>query len=93
MAHGSDSVEVALKKVDRSKHVILGGIALLFVAVLLTFGFLLAHVHDAGGNAKLLFAATGAQMAFVAACAVLVAFHVTRMTRTVLNAMDLASKK
>jgi hypothetical protein len=66
--------------------------AALFVAVPFTFGFLLAHVRDAGGNAKLLFAATAAQMAFVGACAVLVAFHVTRMTRTVLTAIELSRR-
>jgi hypothetical protein len=93
MANGPESVEFVLKRVDRSKRVIMAAIVVLFVAVLITFGYLLAHVRDPGGNSKLLFAATGAQMAFVGACAVLVAFHVTRMTRTVLNAIDLASKK
>jgi hypothetical protein len=93
MARDLENVEFVLKKVDRSKHVVLGAIAMLFFAVLLTFGFLLAHVRDSGGNAKLLFAATGAQMAFVGVCAVLVSFHVTRMTKTVLNAIELMSKK
>jgi hypothetical protein len=32
-------------------------------------------------------------MAFVGVCAVLVALHVTRMTTTVLNAIELASKQ
>jgi hypothetical protein len=31
-------------------------------------------------------------MAFVGACAVLVAFHVTRMTRTVLTAIELSRR-
>jgi hypothetical protein len=53
----------------------------------------MAHARDTGGNAKLLFAATSAQMAFIGGCAVLVSYHVTRMTRTVLNAIELASKK
>jgi hypothetical protein len=92
MAREPEHVEFVLKRVDRSKHFVLAAIAALFFAVLLTFGYLLAHVRDSGGNAKLLFAATGAQMAFVGACAVLVAFHVTRMTRTVLNAIDLSRK-
>jgi len=93
MAHGPESVEFALKRVDRSKHLVLGAIAMLFLAVLFTFGFLLAHVRDTGGNAKLLFGATFAQMAFIGGCAVLVSYHMTRMTRAVLNAIDLASKK
>jgi hypothetical protein len=89
MAPEPEHVEFVLKRVDRSKHFVLAAIAALFFAVLLTFGYLLAHVRDSGGNAKLLFAATSAQMAFVGACAVLVSFHVTRMTRTVLNAIEL----
>jgi hypothetical protein len=93
MAHGPESVEFALKRVDRSKYFMLAAIAALFFAVLFTFAFLLAHVRDSGGNAKLLFGATFAQMAFIGGCAVLVSYHVTRMTRAVLNAIDLASKK
>jgi hypothetical protein len=93
MAHEPEPVLAVLRRVDRSKHFLLAAIAGLFFAVLLTFGFLLAHARDTGGNAKLLFAAAFAQMAFVGGCAVLVAYHVTRMTRTVLNAIDLASKK
>ena len=92
MAHEPDPVVFALKQVDRSKHFMLAAIAALFFAVLFTFGFLIAHARDTGGNAKLLFAATGAQMAFIGACAVLVSFHVTRMTRAVLNAIELSRK-
>ena len=62
MAHGPESVEFALKRVDRSRHFVLAAIAALFFAVLFTFGFLLAHVPDAGGNAKLLFGAAFAQV-------------------------------
>ena len=93
MAPDPDHIEFVLKKVDRSKHFVLTAVVVLFVVVLFTFGFLLAHVRDSGGNAKLLWAATGAQMAFVGVCAVLVSFHVTRMTKTVLNAIELMSRK
>ena len=93
MAHEPDAVIVVLKRVDRSKHFMLAAIAALFFAVLFTFGLLMAHARDTGGNAKLLFAAAAAEMAFIGGCAVLVSFHMTRMTRTVLNAIDLASRK
>ena len=93
MAHEPEHIQFVLKRVDRSKHFMLGAIAALFFAVLFTFGFLMAHARDTGGNGKLLFAAAAAQMAFIAGCAVLVSYHVTRMTRTVLNAIELASKK
>jgi hypothetical protein len=88
-----ESVEFALKRVDRAKHVILTAVVVLFVLVLFTFGFLLAHARVNEGTAsKLLFAATGAQMAFVGVCAVLVALHVTRMTKTVLKAIELSRR-
>ena len=93
MAHEPDAVIVVLKRVDRSKHIMLAAIAALFFAVLFTFGLLMAHARDTGGNAKLLFAAAAAEMAFIGGCAVLVSFHMTRMTRAVLNAIDLASRK
>jgi hypothetical protein len=93
MAHEPESVEFALKRVDRAKHFILTAVVVLFVLVLFTFGFLLAHARvNAGTVSKLLFAATGAQMAFVGVCAVLVALHVTRMTKTVLKAIELSRK-
>jgi hypothetical protein len=93
MAHEPETIHLALKRVDRSKRFILTTIVMLFIAVLFTFGFLLAHARvNADTGAKLLFAATGAQMMFVGICAVLVAFHVTRMTKTVLNAIDLSRK-
>jgi len=93
MAHDPEPIQFVLKRVDRSKHVMLGAITALFFAVLFTFGFLMAHARDTGGNAKMLFGAAAAQMAFIGGCAVLVSYHVTRMTRTVLKAIDLASKK
>ena len=94
MAHEPETVHFALKKVDLSKRFILTTIVFLFVAVLFTFGSLLANARiDDAGRSKLLFMATAAQMAFVGVCAVLVAFHVTRMTKMVLNAIELAAKK
>ena len=93
MAHGPENVEFALKRVDRAKLFILTTIVFLFIAILFTFGSLLANARiDDGGRSKLLFLATGAQMAFVGICAVLVSFHVTRMTKTVLNAIELSRK-
>jgi len=95
MAHEPETVQFALKKVDRSKSFILVAVVFLFAAVLITFGMLLAHARVDGdaGRSKLLFAAAGAQMAFVGACAVLLAFHISRMTRAVLQAIELAGRK
>ena len=93
MAQEPETVLYVLKRVDRSKHFMLAAIAVLFFAFLSTFAFMMEHARDSGGNGKLLFAAAAAQMAFVGGCAVLVSYHVSRMTRTVLQAIDLASKK
>jgi hypothetical protein len=70
----------------------LAAIAALFFAILITFGYAMAHAPDKGGNAKMLFGAAAAQMAFIAGCSVLVSYHVTRMTRTVLNAIELTRR-
>jgi len=92
MAHEPEPILFVLKRVDRSKHVMLAAIAALFFAILFTLGYLMAHAPDRSGNAKLLFAGAAAQMAFIAGCSVLVAYHVTRMTRTVLNAIELTRR-
>jgi hypothetical protein len=93
MAHGPESVEFALKRVDRSKHFIVAAIVCLFIVILFAFAFILAHARaDADGHGKLLFGATVAQMAFIGICAVLVSFHVTRMAKTVLHAIELTRK-
>ena len=75
MAREPEHIELALKRVDRSKRFILTTIVCVFIAVLFTFGFLLAHARvDDDGRWKLPFVATAAEMAFVGVCAVLVSF-------------------
>ena len=69
MAHEPEPVLVVLKRVDRSKHLMLAAIAVLFFAILFFFGFSLAHARAAEGYAKLLFAVSAVQMAFVEAYA------------------------
>ncbi len=94
MAREPEHIEFALKRVDLSKRFILTTIVFVFIAILFTFGSLLAHARvDDDGRWKLQLVTTAAEMAFVGVCAVLVSYHVSRMTRTVLNAIDLASKK
>lgn len=65
----------------------------MFIAILFTFGSLLAHARvDDDGRWKLQLLTTAAEMAFVGVCSVLVSYHVSRMTRTVLNAIELSRK-
>jgi hypothetical protein len=93
MARESEDIELALKRVDLSKRFILTTIVFVFIAILFTFGSLLAHARvDDDGRWKLQVVTTAAEMAFVGICAVLVSYHVSRMTRTVLNAIELSRK-
>ena len=93
MAHEPEQIELALKRVDLSKRFILVTIVCVFIAILFTFGSLLAHTRvDDDGRWKLQLVTTAAEMAFVGVCAVLVSYHVSRMTRTVLNAIELLRK-
>ena len=55
MAHEPDTVASCSSESIDPKHVILAAIAALFLAVLFTFGFLMAHARETAGNAKLLF--------------------------------------
>jgi len=94
MANEPESVHFALKKVDLSKQLIIFIIVAVLVAILFAFGSLMAaaRIEDAG-RSKLLFMSVAAQMAFVGVCAALLAFHISRMTKAVLKAIELASKK
>lgn len=93
MALEPETVELALKRVDRSKRFIIIAIVLLLVAVLVSyFGLLHTSRVVGGGVSKAAFVALGTQMAFVGLCAILIAFHVTRMTKIVLNAIELSRK-
>jgi hypothetical protein len=81
-----------LERVDRSKRFITTAIVLLLLAVLFTYLALLHTAAGGGSASKEAFVAVGAQMVFVGVCAVLIAFHVTRMTKVVLNAIELLRK-
>jgi hypothetical protein len=88
-------VRQSLDTVDRSRRYAAIVAAVVFILLVLTLGFLFAHARvgaDAGA-AKVLWVTAVAQMAFVGLCAALVAGHVTRMTKAVLRAIELAQRK
>jgi hypothetical protein len=86
-------VRQSLDAVDRSKRWAIVATALLFVLILVAHGALMASVRaDDAGRSKQLLVAEAAQMAFVGLCVSLLAFHVTRMTKAVLRAVELASR-
>jgi hypothetical protein len=94
----ADDLETLVRKsldvVDRSRRFAAISAGVVFVLFVLTLGFLFAHarVGDPGAS-KVLWVATAAQMAFVGLCTALVAGHVTRMTKAVLRAIELAAHK
>jgi hypothetical protein len=83
----------ALDAVDRGRRWGTLGVAALFLASLL---LLFAVFHTPGGEptaGKILFLALASQMLFVACCTAAVMFHVTRMTKSVLRAVELTRKE
>jgi hypothetical protein len=92
MALAPEPVEFALKRVDRSRQIVMITIVALLVAILFSLLHLmsLAVRNPSAGASKVLYVAVAAQMLFTAVCAGLLAFHVTRMTKSVLRAIDLA---
>lgn len=95
----ADELEALVRKsldaVDRSRRYAAIATAVVFTLFVLTLGFLFAHARvgpDAGAS-KVLWVASVAQMAFVGLCSALLAGHVTRMTKAVLRAVELASRK
>jgi hypothetical protein len=83
----------ALDTVDRGRRWATLGVAALFVAMVVLL-FATFHVGRAGepGESKVMFLALASQMLFVACCTAAVMFHITRMTKAVLRALDLARK-
>ena len=83
----------ALDTVDRGRRWATLGVAALFVAMVLLL-FTTFHVGRAGepGASTVMFLALASQMLFVACCTAAVMFHITRMTKAVLRALDLARK-
>ena len=87
----------ALDAVDRGRRWAMLGVGALFAATVLALGTLLATAaanlgpsHDVA-LFKVLFAAAIAQMLLVACCTALLMFHVTRMTKGILQRIDLAT--
>jgi hypothetical protein len=87
-------VRQSLKTVDRSRRIAAAAIGLLFLSIVFMLGMVIAHARVADSTAsKVLWVVAAAQMAFVGLCAALVAGHVTRMTKAVLRAIELSSRK
>jgi hypothetical protein len=95
----SDDLESLVRKsldtVDRSRRIATITTTVVFILFVLILGFLFAHarIGNDTGASKVLWVASAAQMAFVGLCTALLAGHITRMTRAVLRAVELVSRK
>ena len=84
----------SLDAVDRGRRWATFGVAALFVATM--FLMLAAFFHAGGdggpGTAKALFFVGMAQMLFVGCATAAVIFHITRMTKAILRAIEICKK-
>ena len=88
----------SLDAVDRFRRRTIAGIAALFMAVVVALGSLMGAAVSGiteksafAGQTKVLFTSVVAQMLFLTVCTVVVALYVTRMTKTILKAIELMS--
>jgi hypothetical protein len=92
--------EVILRKsldaVDRFRTRTLAGVLVLFlftVLALWSLNHVAATAGGAQGQTKILFVSVAAQMVYVGLCTLIVALQITRMTKTILKAIELTSQK
>ena len=95
----TDNAETVLRNsldaVDRGRRWAVLGVIALFLATAISvaglFGVAAARQGPTPGTAilKALFVGTATQMLFVACCTVVVMFHITRMAKTILRAIDI----
>jgi hypothetical protein len=86
----------SLDAVDRFRTRVIAGIVLLFVVTVFALGWLMAtaaaRTGGSPGQTKILFTSVIAQMIFVALCTVIIAFQITRMTKSILRAIELSPR-
>ena len=99
----ADEHDVALRNsldaIDRGRRWAMLGVGALFVATVLAVGTIIwtaaankAPSQDFLGAFNILFVAAIAEMLLMACCAAIVMFHVTRMTKSVLQRIDLSTR-
>jgi hypothetical protein len=88
----------SLDAVDRFRRRTIVGVAALFIVVVVALGALMgaavSGITERGsfaGQTKVLFIPVIAQMLFLTVCTVVIASYVTRMTKTILKAIELMS--
>ena len=87
----------SLDAVDRFRKRVIAAVAVLFVVTVVglasVMGAAAARVQGNAGLTKIQFTSVAAQMLFVTSCTVVVALYITRMTKTILRAIELMSRE
>ena len=87
----------SLDAVDRLRTRVIALVAMFLVLIVIAVGSMMAGAAGRAGSdagaAKLLFTSLASQMFFVAGCTVVVTVYITRMTRTILRAIELMSRE
>jgi hypothetical protein len=87
----------SLDLVDRFRTRVIATITMVFVLTVLALGSLMAGAASRAGSnvaaTKMLFASVAWQMLFIAVCTGVVAFYITRMTKTILRAIELMTRE
>jgi cation transporter-like permease len=87
----------SLDAVDRFRRRVIAAVIVLLAIIVLVLGSLMgtatARVGGSAGQAKILFTSVVAQLVFVSLCTVVVALYITRMTKTILRAIELTTKE
>jgi hypothetical protein len=89
----------ALDAVDRGRRLALFGVVALFIAMAIGLAALMTVAAHAPGSStdalmlKTLYVATAVQMLFTACCTAAIMFQFTRMTKSILRAIEIAKGK
>jgi len=99
MNDSPEPVLYALRAVDRARMWAVIGVGVLFVITALSVAALFASAAAAARGAssetglmKVMFVGSSTTMLFTACCTVVVMFHVSRTTKTLLRAMELRDR-
>jgi hypothetical protein len=97
MSREPNVLQDSLDAADRFRTRVIAGIVVLFVTIVFAHAWLMAtaasRTGGAPGMAKMIVASETALMFFVALCTVVIALQITRMTKAVLRAIELSSRK
>jgi hypothetical protein len=101
MSEGNETIlRNALDAVDRGRRLALVGMVALFVAMALMLAGMMAVAAHAPGSSssealmlRTLYVSAAAQMLFAGCCTALLMFQLSRLTKSILRAIELGNKR